>query len=358
MTLIIGVLYRGTVHIIADSVETVPNSIKTGGHIDGKYYEPSTSSLGNIIDDVNGCKVIESSQKIYQVTNKFIVAFSGSTIKGREIIQDLEIRILSSPNDGIAKILKDYFEEAKPENNEFIFGVSDGVSIKMITFTKNKFTISSTEGFMMIGNGVDQQNLRDPLIRALMDLSAKDLKSKDFLVSITAIFQCLILNSNSYVKGVGGFVNSALLHSDGVYWLDDTIKLLYSSNNFKKGDESIHFQCTRDQITFIKSTFIQASIYMNSGFSFSTNYIDWKDRWLDEVLELSSKLNAEYYLLISYDNLRVTIIENSTNLAKYLSVNIQRDDKVSNIYKPVYHPDLIDIITQDSTSKDIILNLL
>lgn len=304
MTLIIGYIHSdSTVHIVADSAFT---SIEKHG--DSVYNNGKTNSLGDLIDSVDGQIVTESAQKIYNIQNSIIATFSGQSIEGNQVLEDLKFEIKFSKKSKISDTISNYFELRKPTLTEYIIGFSENDNPK-IYFYKDKGNLISEKGsYIILGSGSENKYLTVPLVITLEKFYNINSHPRNLLIFVIALIQCCSLNSRTFNDGVGGFFNGATLFKNNIYWASDSCNILYSSNHFEKAERFIMNKFNREDVTLITSPKIEKSFFFPGLNWLEFTPTQWIDKWVDKLLELNSNLDVHYFIFICYDRRIVTVV--------------------------------------------------
>ena len=324
MTLIIGYIHSdSTVHIVADSAVTF------SGHNDKEPHSLKTNSFGELIECNDGNIVIESAQKIYIIQDSIIATFAGQSFEGEQILEDLKLEIKYSENTKLTDIISIFFELRKPTLSEYIIGFSENNVPKIFYYKKNGYLISEKGGYIILGNGSENDFLTIPLIFTLQKFY--DIKShpSNLLIFIIALIQCCSINSMTFNKGVGGFFNGATLFNNKIYWASDSCNILYSSKHFEKGEKFIVKKFNREKVTFITSPKIQNSTYFPKLHWLSITPNQWIEKWMDKLLELNTNLDVHYFIFICYDRRIITVVNKlSDRFVENLKINRIDETKV------------------------------
>ena len=311
MTLIVGFVYKNSVFLAADSAETSLIEVENKNH--AAY--PSSTSFGETIENNQNYITRESSQKLYSLSNKIILGFSGSTFSGNKIIEDLKIRILSEEKS-IIDLISDYFKEVKPLNNSFIFGFVQNNLTYLGLFKNKTLKFTPNQGVAIIGSATDNDFLVRGIHNGFSYLNQINVSERLFQIFAAATIESLIINLTTLKTGIGGFVSCVQLSSSNITWMKDQTKILYSSKRFNGTEKNVINQFMREEVLLLTSPFIPTSIYYNQVNGQSENIITWENKWLSELLDLSYNMQTDYCAFLSYDNLRVIVLEKEINLAK------------------------------------------
>jgi len=116
MTLIAGYIYRESVHIIADSAQTQI------GDLSGlEDKEHGYSAFGEKIEVNNDTIVSGSAQKIININDSILVAFSGTVQEGKQIIEDIKIQH-SYSSLSLSDFFSDFFHRILPTESHYVIG--------------------------------------------------------------------------------------------------------------------------------------------------------------------------------------------------------------------------------------------
>nr|WP_315255641.1 hypothetical protein [uncultured Flavobacterium sp.] len=315
MTLIVGYIHSdSSVHIIADSAETITGFIENPNIGSGAY-----NSFGEIIQLEDNEIVLESAQKIYNVGETVLITFSGQVFEGRQVLGDLKFEIEIQKDLKISEIISNYFTIRKPTLTEYIIVFFEDNKSKLYYFKEKGNFLNDIGSYVILGSGSQNELIIAPLNYILEPLYKMQTDPKNLLIFIISMVQCCAINALSFKKGVGGFFNGATIFNNKIYWADDTCNVLYSSKHFEKAERFIVKKFNRDNITFLTSPQIK-----NAAFSpglewvtFTTN--EWVEKWIDHLLELNANCELDYYVFICYDRRIITIVNRhnkrfSTNL--------------------------------------------
>lgn len=326
MTLIIGYIHSdSTVHIVADSAVT---SIEKHG--DSVFYNNGkTNSLGELIDNVDGRIVTESAQKIYNIQNSIIATFSGQSIEGNQVLEDLKFELKFSKKSKISDTIANYFELRKPTLTEYIIGFSEN-DIPKIFFYKDKGNLISEKGsYIILGSGSENRSLTIPLVKTLEAFYNLNSHPRNLLIFVIALIQCCSLNSRTFNDGVGGFFNGATLFKNSIYWASDSCSILYSSKHFDKAEGFIVKKFNRENVTFISSPKIEKSFFFPALYFLEFTTKQWIDKWVDKLLQLNTNLDVHYFIFICYDQRIVTVVNrDSDRFSEYIKFERIDDNKV------------------------------
>lgn len=304
MTLIIGYIHSdSTIHIVADSAVTLIEK-----QTNSSSKNKRTNSFGEIIENSYDQIVTESAQKIYNIQDSIIATFSGQSIEGKQVLEDLKFELKTSEKTKITEIISNYFELRKPTLTEYIIGFSEN-NISKIYFYKNKGNLINKKGsYIILGSGSENKFLTFPLIITLEKFYAIKSHPRNLLIFVIALVQCCSLNSMTFSKGVGGFFNGATLFDNKIYWASDSCNILYSSKHFEKAERFIVNKFNRDNVTFLTSPKIKKSAYFPELQWLECTPSQWIENWVEKLLELNTNFDVHYFVFICYDRRTITVI--------------------------------------------------
>lgn len=323
MTLIIGYIHSdSTIHIVADSAVTL-----IGKQTDSSSKNEKTNSFGEIIENFDNQIVTESSQKIYNIHDSIIATFSGQSIEGKQILEDLKFELKTSEKTKITDIISNYFELRKPTLTEYIIGFSEN-NMPKIYFYKNKGNlISEKGGCIILGSGSENEFLTIPLIITLEKFYNIKYHPRNLLIFVIALVQCCSLNSMTFSKGVGGFFNGATLFNNNIYWASDSCNILYSSKHFEKAERFIVNKFNRENVTFLTSPKIEKSAFFPELHWLDSTPKQWIENWVEKLLVLNTNFDVHYFIFICYDHRIITVV-NKFSDSFLENIKIKRiDDK-------------------------------
>lgn len=320
MTLIVGYIYNDNVNIIADSAVTLLNPPQSD-----KITNESYNSFGEIIQLNDEKLITESAQKIYVYDNRIVLTYSGNVYEGSQVLEDIKYELSIFKEKKIFDILNDYFEKRKPISTEYIIAYCEN-KIPIIYIYKEKGEVlTNNHSFVLLGSGSNEPLLLEPIKIILKQFEGTNLNANIVLIALISAIQCFSLNAMTFSKGVGGFFNGVYSNKDGVNWINDTCTILYSSNFFEKGELFIINKFNRDCVTFITSPKIGKSLYFPALIWTYYNPTEWKDKWLDKLIELNSNCELDFNSFICYDRRIVTFLNRSKDQYK----NYMRFKKIS-----------------------------
>lgn len=288
---------------MADSAVTL-----IGKQTDSSSKNEKTNSFGEIIENFDDQIVTESAQKIYNIQDLIIATFSGQSIEGQQILEDLKFELKTSEKTKITDIISNYFELRKPTLTEYIIGFSEN-NIPKIYFYKNKGNLISEKGnYIILGSGSENNFLTVPLIFTLEKFY--DIKShpRNLLIFVIALVQCCSLNSMTFFNGVGGFFNGATLFNNKIYWASDSCNILYSSKHFDKAERFIVNKFNRENVTFLTSPKIKKSAFFPELHWLECTPSKWIENWVEKLLELNTNFDVHYFVFICYDRRIITVV--------------------------------------------------
>jgi hypothetical protein len=349
LTLIIGYIHSdSTVHIVADSAVTLLT----------KQTNPSsknekTNSFGEIIENIDDKIVTESAQKIYNIQNSIIATFSGESIEGKQVLEDLKFEINTTEKIKKTDIISNYFELRKPTLTEYIIGFSEN-NIPKLYYYKNKGTlISEKGGYIILGSGSENKFLTVPLIITLEKFYNIKSHPRNLLIFIIALVQCCSLNSLTFFKGVGGFFNGATLFNNRIYWASDSCNILYSSKHFEKAERFIVNKFNRENVTFLTSPKIKKRPFFPElhWLEFTPN--QWLEKWIDKLLELNKNLDVHYFVFICYDRRIITVVnKKSDRFLENLKINRIDEINIDFGFSKNMLEKLLSFVVEEKTNKE------
>jgi len=321
MTLIVGYIYRDSVHIVADSAITYTN-VENLSDLIGDY-----TTFGEIHIKNGNYGVGESAQKIFNLDNKLLIAFSGSTMEGIHVISDIALELRHRHDDKLTTIIMNYFKSCMPKSTQFIVGFYEDNKPVLIDFNNSTCeVVPEIYACTICGSGF--QIFKDVIgeIVSRIRNENKLLKQQAIVLTI-AIAQSRSLNVQTFENGVGGFFNGAYVDSNGVNWADDTLYFMLSAR-MEKGARFFVAKYNRDNFTYIGSTVNnQVNKLMTCDLS-SVSPEELTKKWSQELHLTMRRLDAEYYIFICYDRPYVTIVSKANVQMKDMLI-IKANDEVT-----------------------------
>jgi hypothetical protein len=300
MTLITGFIYKNTVQIIADSAETMECQIEDS------ILTPNDreTSFGEIAQNKD-YTITESAQKIYVIEDKMILTFAGDVREGEAVVED--IRTLHSTFANITDFLTVYFRQNIFAETQYIIGYYENDTAKLCYCYENgNFAIKEGEQAMALA-GMDANLISQAVTSSYYWVFNNNVFSTDnALAYIIATIQWYSTTFTTINRGVGGFFNGCYISSEGISWSKDTLYLLYSFDNYAKGDKHTIIKYNRGNSVFVISRHLK-KVFMPTNES----YTEILNNYGTELEDSIANLKAEYYIMFAYDHPTLTAINKS-----------------------------------------------
>lgn len=305
MTFIAGYIYQGAVHIVADSAETIG-----GKNISEVFQQEEHQSTMLESAVINGEQVIvENANKIYNIHDRFLLAFAGSVYEGIETIRVL-LETLAAPGDMRLRI-PEFFKTFEPLHTQFIIGFIEDQQPYMYCYhnSRQKLLISQNLAICSIGTNkwIPPEAYGSMINKAFQNSHSQD----DLLITAISTVQMTTQGLRTLESGVGGHINGAYITPTGIHWAKDTTYILYSSLHLDK-PQTIHVihKYNRDNAVFVRSDLIQR-IFITEFAGISWQELN--DKWGTELQYLANAAVADYYILLSYETGILFLINNKNN---------------------------------------------
>lgn len=190
MTFICGYVYQSTVSIIADSVETtigpamrVPDDI-----------HPVSTFQERFVED--GEKVVmESAQKIYNLRNKLIIAFSGDVNNGLRVIEELNYLLLKE--ERVVMTVWDYFTALDTTDNDFLVVFMNQTTPSLYVYKGGLYQQLMQGELCYVHTGVELAGLIADTKFHLKAGASKALSVQDLLTYMLANMQLSVIHNGA-----------------------------------------------------------------------------------------------------------------------------------------------------------------
>jgi len=300
MTFICGYIYNESVHIIADSAVTYINQDVSPISVQ--------NSLGEITIANDGEFVFENAQKIYNLRNRLLVTFAGADKEGFAVIQQLNYELLRTEENCIEKVLCHFFMTLDNSVNHFIIGFYENDKPHLLYYLgPHKWDISCNNDAFVTG-GERAPEIRQSFLEMLFNIDGYVTNSKILSILITVAISSSVVN-RTFNNGIGGFFNGAYIKSSGVYWVDDTFQVLYSSKGINTWPIYFSARFNRDNATFVNDN--EYKKYYTSELELDKKELI--DKWGLKIDEEINNCNPEYFAFICYDTGKLILVSKKFN---------------------------------------------
>lgn len=310
LTLIVGYIYRNTAQVIADSAITYDNEFVDQFNVQNE----EVTAFGEAVVITDDVTVVESAQKLIQLSTNAVGAFSGISTEGFNTLNDLQIIFRTAAGAPVSNLLQEYFQQNEPKNTDYIIAFHEENQAKLLGYSKKVINIVIRQDvFFMFGSGRDNAILRSAFGAKYNSwISDSQLKAPpdEMLVGAVTTCQLASLNALTINQGAGGFYNGAYVTSDSVIWAPDTFNFMYSWVNMKGASHFVVQKYNRDQGTLFYSTILGGSkILLNMEGSLPPE--TWLHKWREYLLQKAMRAEADYFVFTSYDRMIASIFHKS-----------------------------------------------
>lgn len=318
MTFIAGYIYNDSVHVIADSAETIYRGtlIRIPENL-----EPLYSSLGESPHITDEQIVVESALKIYSIENKILITFAGTVIEGVKSVEDILMHYKSEVK--FSNFLIKYFQDSHLMNTEYIVAFfEEGIPCLYFKRPNGESKLLKGGKCIVVG-GTNVGNISLSIESTLERAFRFGYSSQETLIliittlqSMTMHLQTIRVTVGGYNVGVGGHYNGAIVHCNGIEWAKDTAHIFYSARSWSRGDKWFMFRFNRENSTFIVGDRLKRL--------FTTELqVDRQSiiaKWGDDLVELAMKCITDFVTFISYDRRNVLVISNDNKKTTQLKI--------------------------------------
>ena len=296
-----------------------------------------SSSSNKIISELNSFGEVqglyekyyvqEGKLKIYKVSDKLSISYSGDVGQAIEIIEMIYNMIDEMDIFDLMKVIETSFNTY---DVEMIFVFSYKLNNYIYKFSNGIFKKCD---YAEIGNGKDIPFFSDDIKSLVNKLYSDKLEKEYYLSMVISSIQCYVIKNQTFNKGVGGTIT-------GIF-LDNTLKW-FRDNEYYIFDEDVRDAESISVIVRANSVFSASDV--DGGIRYMLNTIKDNSMWNDLYLRKSiakslNTKNAFYY----------TFYSKKYNVAYFMKVNgylhnihfrrYVRRDKEKTYYAYMFRPD-------------------
>ena len=267
--------------------------------------ESERNSFGEIQGLYRDYYVQEGKLKIYKITDKLAISYSGDVSQSIEIIETV-YNMIPDKKDISLEDLKKLMNKIENSFNtcavELIFIFSDKYGKYIYKFSNGKFDKCD---YAEIGNGKSIPYFSEHIKSIINEFYNINQTPEYYLSMIISVIQCYIMRNNTFKHGVGGVMTGVML-GNKVKWFRDHEYYIF--------DDDIRDADTVSVVVRNNSVFSSSDI--DGGIRYMINSIIDKDMWenlykREAIVKSLNTKNAFYY----------TFYSKKYNVAYFMEVN-------------------------------------
>ncbi|MGX5819231.1 hypothetical protein ACWKWU_13595 [Chitinophaga lutea] len=304
MTLIIGYIYNGAVHIVADSVETI--LLEGAPNVILPEEFSSTMIESSIVKD--GQLMIESACKIYNIRDRLILAFAGQVSEGHRMINQLIDGLVRTTD--MREYVSSFFENERPAETQYIVGFMENGTPCMYCYHSSSRTFKMASNLSICNIGKNSWIPPEVFVTMLRTASERSHSQDDLLITAISTMQMITLGLMTLEQGVGGFINGVFFDRNGIHWAKDCIYILYNSIRLNAPESTyIVGKYNRDNAIFIRTN-KQQRLFKTE---LELHGEEVEEKWGKKIESLANSGVADYYILLSYDKNVIFLVNNKSH---------------------------------------------
>jgi hypothetical protein len=299
------------------------------------------SSFGETHPFTGEYYVEEGLLKIVQISNNFVVAFSGDVLMATEIIKFIKEHLRN--NNDIILLFKSMVKSLGPFEKHravsLIIATTIGGHLDLVKWeTEDSHNLLQGNEYLQIGS---VQPFHGLMTQAILSLLAKgNLPIERMLPISTAIIQSFGIHHDMMSQFIGGMIYGLSIDSKNMLcWQEDTRYILYDPEFKDIG--FITCLCRGDAVSIRSTITNDTRVLLHSSNSLRPN--DWNDKWKELLISDYQSCSVKYWSFLSKKDHNITVVTLpvKSNGGKYFIMKYLGEGK----YDFAINPKFVEMLT-------------